>query len=418
MIPFWLEAGIYRTYIFFLKIGTMLLPFRNPQLFQGDGAAGQLCRAVADDGIRKLLLVTDAQLVKIGLVAGIEKQLKAVGIEAVVYDGVLPDPTIEQIETGLEQYQQNKCQAVLAVGGGSSIDAAKVIAARTKNNKPIRKMAGLFRITWGMAPMYAVPTTAGTGAEVTAAAVVSDPEAVVKFALVDPRLIPHKAALDGALMTGLPAPITAATGMDALTHAVEAFISNNAYRMTNTKAIAATRLIMEYLPRAVADGTDLEARHKMAEAAHLAGIAFTKAGVGYVHAISHNLAARYHTPHGLTNAIVMPYVLDYSKSNCTARLAALARHCGIGSAADANAELADRFIARIREMNAEFGIPEHYEALQSDHIPAIATGALKEARFTYAVPRYLDQQRCENLLRKLQPAPGQTATPEIPAATA
>lgn len=404
MIPFWLEAGFYRTYIFLLKIGTMLLPFRDPHLFQGQGATTRLCQSAADDGVQKLLLVTDAQLVKIGLVAEIEQQLKAAGVEAVVYDGVLPDPTIAQIEAGLDQYQQHQCQAVLAVGGGSSIDAAKVIAARAKNKKPIRKMAGLFRITWGMAPMYAVPTTAGTGAEVTAAAVVSDPEAVKKFALVDPRLIPHKAALDGALMTGLPAHITAATGMDALTHAIEAYISNNAYWMTNKTAIAATQLIFQYLPRAVANGDDLEARHKMAEAAHLAGIAFTKAGVGYVHAISHNLAAHYHTPHGLTNAIVLPHVLDYSKPKCWQRLAALAKHCNMQRDGETDYELAERFIARIRQMNAEFGIPDHYQQLQAEHIPAIANGALKEARFTYAVPRYLDQQRCEQLIQQLAPA--------------
>lgn len=404
MIPFWLEAGFYRVYIFFLKIATILLPFRNPQLFQGEGAAGQLCRSIAEDGIKKLLLVSDAQLVKIGLVAGIEQQLSSVGIEAVVYDGVLPDPTIEQIEAGLAQYQQNQCHAVLAVGGGSSIDAAKVIAARAKNNKPIRKMEGLFRITWGMVPMYAVPTTAGTGSEVTIGAVVSDPEAIAKFPIIDPRLVPHKAALDGGLMMDLPPHITAATGMDALTHAVEAFVSNSAYWGTNKHAIVAAQLVIKHLPRAFADGHNLEARNKMAEAAHLAGLAITKAGVGYVHAISHNLAAHYHSPHGLTNAIVMPYVLRYSKPKCAPRLAELARHCEIGNSDDSDDKLADQFIARIEKMNADLGIPEHYEALKNEHIAAIANAALKEARFTYGVPRYMSQKQCEQLIKQLQPA--------------
>ena len=244
-----------------------------------------------------------------------------------------------------------------------------------------------------------MPTTAGTGSEVTIAAVVSDPDNHRKSAIMDPKLVPSLAALDGALMTGLPAPITAATGMDALTHAVEAYISANALPDTDAQALAATRLIMENLPKVMDNGGDVEARQKMAMASFLAALAFTRAGVGYVHAISHNLGAYYHTPHGLANAIVLPYVLDYSKPECSARLAELARASGLEGGSDA--ELADKFIAHIRALNQKFGIPEKHADLRAEDIPAIAKAALKEAHWTYAVPRYMDKRTCQEFIRGL-----------------
>ncbi|MDX1496796.1 MAG: iron-containing alcohol dehydrogenase [Salinisphaeraceae bacterium] len=404
MIPFWLEKAFYRIWIFLLKIGTILLPFRNPELFEGPGSSKELCANLAKEGIDKVMIVTDEGLVKVGIVQGIQDALDANGVKYVLFDGVIPDPTIELIERGLQVLKDNDCKAILAIGGGSSIDAAKAIAARAKNpRKELVKMAGLFRVTWGMLPLYAIPTTAGTGSEVTIASVVSDPDNQRKFAIMDFRLMPHKAALDGELMTGLPAHITSATGMDALTHAVEAYISNNAYWKTNKLAIEATQLIMEYLPRAVANGSDLEARQKMAEASHKAGAAFTEAGVGYVHAIAHNFGAYYHIPHGLANAMVMPYVLDYSKPKCAKRLASLAEHCGMKTGNESDEELADKFIARIREMNDSFGIPRKVDKLQPGDIPAIADAAIKEARFTYAVPRYMDHATAEGLLRQMLP---------------
>ena len=401
MIPFSLEVAFYRIWVFLLKIGTIILPFRKPELFEGPGSSKDLCKKLAVEGVAKVMIVTDEGLVKIGLIKGIQDALDEAGVAHVLFDGVVPDPTIAVIEQGLQVLKDNDCKAVLAIGGGSSIDAAKVIAARAKNKKSIAKMAGLFRVTWGMLPLYAIPTTAGTGSEVTIAAVVSDPENQRKFAIMDFRLMPHKAALDGELMLGLPPHITSATGMDALTHAVEAYISNNAYWMTNKMAIEASKLVLEYLPRAVKDGSDLEARQKMAEASHKAGIAFTKAGVGYVHAIAHNFGAYYHIPHGLANAMVMPYVLDYSKPNCAARLASLAEHCGMREGNESTGDLADKFISHIRKMNADFGIPTKVDKLKAQDIPAIATAALKEARFTYGVPRYMDQATAEGVIRQM-----------------
>ncbi len=402
MIPFALEVFLLRCYMIVFKMVTVIMPFKWPQVVSGAGSSLELCAQIAADGHKRVLIVTDAMLVKLGLLDAMQAELAKQGVEYVIFDGVQPDPTIEQIETGVKALEDNNCRAVLAVGGGSSIDAAKVIAARGTNKKPIAKMTGLFRVYRRILPLYAVPTTAGTGSEVTVAAVVSDPDQQRKLPIMDLKLMPDRAALDGDLMKGLPPAITAATGMDALTHAVEAYISRNALKRTDAKAIEATQLILANLPTAVKDGGNIEARQNMVWASHQAGIAFTQAGVGYVHAISHNFGARYHTPHGLANAIVLPYVLEYSKEKCADRLAGLARACGLGQGSDV--QLADRFIARIREMNAEFNIPESLDALQPADIPAIAQAALAEARFTYAVPRYMNRQSCEALIRQILPA--------------
>ncbi|TJY59956.1 iron-containing alcohol dehydrogenase [Sinimarinibacterium sp. CAU 1509] len=402
MIPFSLQVVFFRVLMFVLKISTLFLPiFGKPQIVSGPGSSLKLCEMIAANGVKKLLIVTDAMLVKLGLLEAMQKRLSELGVQWSVYDGVQPDPTIAQIETGLEMLRSEGSQAILAVGGGSSIDAAKVIAARATNNKPIAKMAGLFRVWRRILPLYAVPTTAGTGSEITIAAVVSDPAQHRKFAIMDPRLLPTAAALDGSLMKGLPPPITAATGMDALTHAVEAYISRNAMADTDREALDATRLIVQNLPKVMASGADEEARQNMSLASYKAGVAFTKAGVGYVHAIAHNFGARYHVPHGLANAIIMPYVLDFSKPACAQRLADLAKAGGLAKGGETPEQLADAFIAWIREKNQQFGIPTKVEKLKREDIPAIATAALKEAHYTYAVPRYMDQPDCERFIAQM-----------------
>lgn len=393
-----------RAYMYMFKAVTAVLPFKWPHTFEGAGSSLELVRHIAKEGHTNVLVVTDAMLVKLGLISEILDEMEKQGIAYRVYDGVLPDPTVAQIEAGVDIQKEMNAQAILAIGGGSSIDAAKVIAARAKNNKSALKMAGLFRVFRGIIPLYAIPTTAGTGSEVTIAAVVSDPEQQRKLPIVDTSLMPLAAALDSGLMTGLPAPITAATGMDALTHAVEAYISRNAMKRTDGKAIEATQLIMANLGKAYADGSNLDARQAMTRGSHLAGIAFTQAGVGYVHAIAHNFGALYHTPHGLANAIVLPYILEYSKEKCAHRLADLARACNIGNANGSNAELADAFIERVKEMKESLGIPATLDALKAEDIPQIATAALQEARFTYHVPRYMNKATCESIVAKMLPA--------------
>ncbi len=401
MIPFSLQVMGFQNMQKVLKVVAQNMPFPKPTLFSGPDSSLQLCEALAQMDTQKVLIVTDAMLVKIGLLDRIKAKLTEVGVSYVIFDGVEPDPTYDQVENGLAVLKQHQCEAILAIGGGSSIDAAKVIAARATNDKPIRKMAGMFKVFRPILPLFAIPTTAGTGSEVTLAAVVSDPVTHEKTPILDPKVVPLVAALDGALMTGLPAHITAATGMDALTHAVEAYISANAIPETDANALAAIRLIMENLPICVKDGGNLVARQNMAQASYYAGLAFTKAGVGYVHAIAHNFGALYHTPHGLANAIVLPHILDYSKSVSIDRLAKLAVVSGLKTGNESNEVLAQKFIDHVRAMKVAFGIPESLAALKSDDIPAIARAALKEAHFTYAVPRYMNQRTCEDIIAKM-----------------
>jgi alcohol dehydrogenase class IV len=401
MIPFSMQVTGYTSLQKVLKIAAKNLPFPRPTLFSGPGSSLELVDAIADMDFTNILIVTDAMLIKIGLLKDILARLEEKGVKYTIFDGVLPDPTYDQVENGLTILKKNKCEAVLAVGGGSSIDAAKVICARATNNKSIKKLSGMFKVFKPILPLFAVPTTAGTGSEVTVAAVVSDPVTHAKTPIMDPKVVPQMAALDGALMTGLPANITAATGMDALTHAIEAYISANAFEETDAYAIAATKLIMANLATAIKDGKNVGARQNMALASYYAGLAFTKAGVGYVHAIAHNFGAYYHTPHGLANAIVLPHVLDYSKDAVIPRLAKLAEVSGLKNGKESKAQLAQRFIDHVRAMSKEFGIPEKLEALKKDDIPGITKNALKEAHFTYAVPKYMDADTCEALIAKM-----------------
>jgi len=393
-----------RVYLLTLKAITALLPLRWPHCLEGPGSARDLVRLLAEAGHRRVLVVSDAELVRLGLVAPLLEELERHGVAWALFDGVTPDPDIGQIEAGLACLSAHRAEALLAIGGGSPIDAAKLIGARARNRRPVRRLAGLFRIHRGMPPLYAIPTTAGTGSETTLAAVVSDPALRRKLAAVDPRLLPRATALDPELMVGLPAHITAATGMDALTHAVEAFLSRNALPHTDRAALQAAHETLTQLPRCVAAGHDLEARLRMARAAHQAGYAFTQAGVGYIHAIAHQLGAWYHLPHGLANAMVMPHLLEESLPTIAPRLASLARHCQVTTSTD-DGVAAEAFIARVRRLNADFGIPERVAALRGEDIPALARAARAEVRFTYAVPRYLGQAELESLLCGLMAQP-------------
>lgn len=400
---FTLEKIALRLYMAGFKAATALLPFRWPTVYQGAGSSHQLLQHIQQHESGSILLITDTALRQLGVLDTVLTQLDTLGFSYQLFDEITPDPTNEQIEAGYQALQAAGASALLAIGGGSVIDAAKLIGARAKNQKSVLSMTGLLRVWRGMLPVYAIPTTAGTGSEATIAAVVSDPVQQRKLPLIDVRLLPKAAALDANLMLGLPASITASTGMDALTHAIEAYLSRNATRQTNQQALMAAQSIFKYLPIAFAHGQDIEARQQMANAAHLAGKAFTVAGVGYIHAIAHNFGARYHVPHGLANAMVMPYVLEYSKPACLSRMAALARHCDMAPASSTDAAAADALIEHIRTMNQGFDIPTTLQALQPADIPAIAKAARAEARFTYAVPRYLSQQQAEQLIAQLLP---------------
>ncbi|MBS0593275.1 MAG: iron-containing alcohol dehydrogenase [Proteobacteria bacterium] len=382
---------------------TRFLPISQPTLMVGPGSSGRLGEAIAGMGHRKILIVTDAIIAKLGLLGPLTKALKAGGADYVVFDRITPDAPIPLIEEGLAFFKDHDCDAIVAFGGGSAMDAAKLIAIAARNPKPLRDLAGYFKGLRNPVTIYAVPTTAGTGSEVTVAAVMSDPERKQKLVAMDTRVVPRMAALDPALMAGLPPAITAATGIDALTHAVEAYIGRWATPYTDGMALAAVGLIFENLPRAYHDGRDLVAREKMALASTYAGLAFTRANVGYVHAIAHQFGGLYHTPHGLANAIMLPLVLDYSAPAVIERLAQLAVRAKLGHERESDETLAARFIDGVRALNAELGIPSTLADLREADIPDLARAACKEAHLGYPVPRYLDEAGCEALIRRALP---------------
>jgi alcohol dehydrogenase class IV len=376
----------------------------RPTVFVGPDAALRLCASIGQFGYRRVMIVTDAVLVKLGLVEPLRQALLAQGIDVAVHDGITPDPTYPVLQAGYEAVRAHRSDAILAVGGGSAIDAAKVIGAMTVSGKTPAKLVGMLKVGKPMLPLFAIPTTAGTGSEVTVAAVVTDPVQHSKSAVIDPKLVPLAAALDPLLMKGMPRPITAATGMDALTHAVEAYTNRWPHADTEQLCVAAVRMIFGNLQRAYDDGNDMEAREAMALAAFYAGLAFTKAYVGYVHAFSHKLGGMYGVPHGLGNAITLPYVLDFIQDSPLARerLAKLAVVIGAGNAADSKAVLAQRFIDRVRELNRGVGIPEKVAALKPQDVPTVARAAMIEAARDYPVPKNMSLGEAETLLRRMQ----------------
>ena len=374
----------------------------RPTTFVGPGAALRLCDSIAQFGLKRVLIVTDAVLVKLGLVEPLRRALAGQGVDVAIHDGITPDPTYDVLQKGYEAARAHRSDAILAVGGGSVIDAAKVIGAMVVSGKSPAQLVGMLKVGKPMLPLFAVPTTAGTGSEVTVAAVVTDPVAHAKAAVIDPKLVPAAAALDPTLTTGMPKPITAATGMDALTHAVEAYMNRWPHAETGFHAVSAVRMIFANLPRACEDGGNLEAREAMLVASFYAGLAFTKAYVGYVHAFSHKVGGMYGVPHGLGNAILLPYVLDFIKDAPLAeqRLAELAVAIGAGKEGEPRAALAQRFVERVRELNRAVGIPEKLAALKAEDIPAVARAAMIEAHRDYPVPKNMSLGDAEALLRR------------------
>jgi alcohol dehydrogenase class IV len=387
---------------------TRFIPIPQPTLLVGPGSSARLGQAIAGFGHRKILIVTDSIISKLGLLKGLTDALTAGGAHFVVFDEITADAPIPLIQKGIDFYGEHDCDAIVAFGGGSSMDASKAIAVAVSNPKPLNQLAGYLKGLRAPVKIYAVPTTAGTGSEVTVAAVISDPVTHQKLVIVDPRMVPKRAALDPTLMTGLPPHITAATGIDALTHAIEAFVGNWTTSYSDGMALSAVGLIFENLRTAYTDGKNLEAREKMSLASTYAGFAFTRANVGYVHAIAHQFGGLYHTPHGLANAIMLPFVLKYSHPAIVGRLALLAVAARVGTEGEDDDVLAQKFLDAVDQLNHDLGIPTFLAALKESDIPALAKAACWEAHSGYPVPRYMSQHECEDLIRKALP---QTAAP-------
>ncbi|MFZ3082202.1 iron-containing alcohol dehydrogenase [Rhodoferax ferrireducens] len=384
---------------------TRLMPIPQPTLLVGPGSSARLGQAVCGVGHRKVLIVTDPIVSGLGLLNRLTQALTEGGTAFVVFDEITQDAPIPLIEKGIAVFKTEGCDAIVAFGGGSAMDAAKAIGLSAANHRSPRSLAGYFRGLHAPVPIYAVPTTAGTGSEVTVAAVISDPENKKKLVIADTRIVPKMAALDPVLMTGLPRHVTAATGMDALTHAIEAFIGHWSTDDSDRMALAAVRLIYQNLRTVYKDGNNLEAREQMALAATYAGLAFTRANVGNVHAIAHQLGGKYHTPHGLANAIMLPHVLRFYGPAVNERLAVLALHAEVGTQGEPEDVLAQKFLASVDALNHDLGIPRQLNALRKADIPALARAACREADTNYPVPRYMSAESCAALIRAVLPKP-------------
>jgi alcohol dehydrogenase len=375
-----------------MRFAMKFMPGSSYLLFAGEGSSRQLCKHMAYQGLKKVLVVTDKPLMDIGVAQQAMAGLAEAGVEAVVFDQVQPDPTFQIAAAGTALYVQEGCDSILAIGGGSSIDAAKVMGMSVTNEGDPRDYVGFGTVKNALPPFYAIPTTSGTGSEATMGAVISDNETHEKFIISGASMLPLAACLDPSLLTGLPPHITAATGMDALTHAVEAYIGVIDRGDCQEKSVAAVKLVFEHLPTAFSDGKNLAARDAMAQAAYMAGQAINQVNVGNVHAIAHQLGAFYGVPHGLANAMVMPHVLDLSLQAARPRLTELAQLIGRNTA--------EEFIAAVREMNAAVGIGSSIEKIDPADFPAIIARATAEGD-TYPVPQMLTENDVRGLLEKL-----------------
>ena len=392
----------YRIYQKVLFLAMCFMNWKEPELIEGENAILKLPSFIKNKGIRKVLVVTDKGLMGLHLLDPLFNELKKEGVEYVVFDGVQPNPTIPNIEDCKQVYLDNNCQGIIAFGGGSPMDCAKAAAARVvKPKQSVRKMRGYLKVSKKLPPFFAVPTTAGTGSETTVAAVVTDPETHEKNAISDPCLRPKYAVLDPALTTGLPPHITSTTGMDALTHAVEAYIGKSNVKSTIRYSENAVKLIHANLEKAYNNGKDIEARENMLKASFYAGSAFTRAFVGYVHAIAHNLGGMYNTPHGLANAVILPYVLEWYGSSVYKPLARLADLINLADKSLSNEEKAKAYIAEIRRMNQAMNIPEKFGFIKEEDIPTLVKRALKEGNPGYPVPKIMKPSDCEQVIRKL-----------------
>jgi alcohol dehydrogenase class IV len=389
--------------------GLTILRQKLPTLLTGKGSLKLLPSELEVQKASKPLIVTDASLIKLGLVSRLAAILSESSVPFAIFDGVLPDPSFEVCEHGLAVLKENGCDSVIAFGGGSVIDAAKIIRMAATHKKPVSSFRGLLPCRNSGLPFVCVPTNAGTGSEATAAAVINDQKRHRKITVLDPRLPPDSAILDPELCVGLPPGMTAATGMDALTHAVEAYTNTLHYSDVDMQALEAARLIFANLRRAYDRGDDLEAREAMLRASHLAGRAFTRGFPGYIHAVAHRFGERYNIPQGLANAIALPYFIDVYREALPERLADLAAAAGLGAgAAEADPdELAAAFVEAVRRLNRDLGIPERAEFLKGEDVPGIAAAALNEAHGTpYPLPVILDAPGLEAVIRSMLPGLG------------
>ena len=381
------------------RIALPILPYREPKIVTRVAELGDILKR---ERASSVLIVTDQGIVKLGLTEKLELLLKDIGLSYTVYDKTQPNPTVDNVEEALKLYTGNGCDTLIAIGGGSAMDCAKALGARVAYpKKTVGKMGGVMKVLRKIPTLIAIPTTAGTGSETTLAAVITDSEAHHKYALMSFTLIPRYAVLDASLTYTLPPHLTSTTGMDALTHAVEAFIGRSTTRETRRLATEATRLVFENIETAYSDGKNHTARENMLLAAYKAGIAFSKSYVGYVHAIAHSLGGKYGTPHGLANAVILPYVLKAYGKSAHKKLHSLAIEIGVSTADNSHELGASKFIEAVERLNGKMNIPTALTGIAPEDVPSLSAHAEHEANPLYPVPKLMTKHELAKIYHKI-----------------
>ena len=391
----------YRTYQSLFRLASYFLGIKEPKVIEGENSLTKIPSLLKEKGLSKPLVVTDKGIHSLGLITPLFKSLEETGLKYSYFYDVVANPTIKNVNDGLKVFKEGNCDSIIVVGGGSAMDCAKMIGALVnKKNKTVEDLRGVLKVGKVSPFLIAVPTTAGTGSETTLAAVIVNENTHHKYAINDPHLIPKYAVLDPTLLVGLPPKITSTTGMDALTHAVEAFIGRSNTKKTKKAALDAIKLIDENLIISFKDGKNLEARKNMQKAAYLAGVAFTRAYVGYVHAIAHSLGGKYNVPHGLANAIILPYVLEEFGKSAHKKLALLCDLLSLSEKSSTNEEKAKAFIAYIRKMNKEMDIPEKFDIVYDEvEVNEMIEHAFKEGNPLYPVPKEFKKEDFKRVYR-------------------
>lgn len=388
-----LKKAYCRTFQTAFKIAIPFLPYRKPKIA---GSIKALPDIIKEKKCSHVLIITDESIMRLGLTKRLEKALTETGLSYTVYDKTVANPTTANVSDALKLYFSHGCDAIIGFGGGSSIDCAKAVGARAaKPNQPLAKMKGILKVHRRIPLLIAIPTTAGTGSETTLAAVITDSETRHKYAINDFPLIPRYAVLDPKVTLSLPPSVTAATGMDALTHAIEAYIGNSTTYRTRKDALLAVRLIFENIDTVYTDGKDINARRNMLHASFYAGCAFTKSYVGYVHAVAHSLGGEYNVPHGFANAVLLPFVLETYGAHIHKKLHRLAIAAGIADKNTPQDEASELFINEIKKMKTRFGIGDTIKEIRKEDIPKLSRYADKEANPLYPVPVLMDAQELE-----------------------
>ena len=381
------------------RIALPFLPYRKPKIL---GSVKALPEILLKRDYNHVLIITDEGIMKLGLTKRLEKVLSENNIKYTIYDKTVANPTTKNVAEAMDLFLFNNCNAIIGFGGGSSMDCAKAVGAKiAKPKQSLAKMKGILKVHKRIPLLIAVPTTAGTGSETTLVAVITDAETRHKYAINDFPLIPRYAILDPKVTLSLPPFITATTGMDALTHAVEAYIGNSTTYGTRMDALKAVELIFENIDTVYTDGKNEEARKKMLHASFYAGCAFTKSYVGYVHAVAHSLGGEYNVPHGLANAVILPLVLEAYGSTIYKKLHKLAIAAGLADKNTPHETAAKAFILAVKEMKKRFEIGDTIESIREEDIPKLAHYADKEANPLYPVPVLMDAKELETFYYQL-----------------